>query len=32
MRFLILFMCGTIIETKIFGKEKIEPWAKLEVN
>jgi len=25
-------MCGTIIETKIFGKEKIEPWAKLEVN
>jgi len=25
-------MCGTIIETKIFGKEKLKPWAKLEVN
>jgi len=25
-------MCGTIIETKIFGKEKLEPWAKLVVN
>jgi len=25
-------MCGTIIETKIFGKEKLDPWAKLVVN